>query len=125
MSAKDYLFGIWERADHMLNVAKALESDLRDDLAKELLVGEKVDAVGTFNFFIDDREVTLIINESIKIDEAEYDIHKQDLTDEEKDALVFTPGVDRKKLKKLPKDSILWRSLVILKPGKPKIKIIS
>jgi len=125
MRDRAYLLGIWETADHMLKVAKALESRVRDDLAAELLSGESPDASGSFNFYIDDKEVTVTVAQSVTLEESEYDIHLADMTEEEIAAVKFRPTIDKKEFNKLPKDCILHQECVVIKTGKPTIKVLS
>ena len=125
MLARAYLLGVWETADHMLKVAKALESRVRDDLTADLLKDEKPDAYGTFNFYIDDKEITVHVSQSVTIDKADYDMNKEDLTDPELDAIEFVPKLDKKKYDNLPKDCTLRRECAVVKTGKPTVKVLS
>ncbi len=124
MDDKLLIFNSWERAAFLLKAAKALESDLRVRLC-QLLLADSPRGVGRFDFVIADNEVRVSVSESVSLDMAEYDIHKDMFTDAEKGCLEFTAKVKKISLKTLPKDSILLTECLEKKHSKPTVEIIS
>lgn len=109
----------WLNAKEALNAAQAEERALRIKITSEIL-GDKIE--GSVTTTIDDIKCTAVGVISYKVDEAELDIIKDDLSEEELACIRYKPELNLKNYRKL-KDSILAKAIVA-KPGMAQFKVV-
>ncbi|MBT6049362.1 MAG: hypothetical protein HOG49_21410 [Candidatus Scalindua sp.] len=107
-------------AKQKLSEAKNLEMKIRKQIIAGL--GEAADAEGTKTHTSLGYKLKAIFKLSRKPDVAALDAVYDDLTDQEKNCVKWSPSIIDKSFKELPKDSKL-REIVTVKPGTPSLAI--
>ena len=113
------LIRLWQDAGKELEKFKALELKLRNQLIKKYPGG-----FGTSHNMVD-KKTDLVISRGINLslDKDVLDSINEELTEEERQCVVYKPGMDKRRYDKLPEDSLLMTA-VTAKPALPTIKVV-
>lgn len=110
----------WRETKDKLEKISKEESELRSRLANHILDG-KTD--GSKTSYIDDVKVRATAPMYYTVDKSEYELYKEDFSDDDWKALEFKPSIKSAIFKKLPVDSML-RQVTKATPGKKQFAIV-
>lgn len=108
----------WENLKDQLLYYKDAEMKVRMEIAMEVSKG----VPGKFHLNVFGREFVVSSNKTMKFDKDIFARLRRHLSPIEMEAVKLTPGIDKKNLKELPKDSILWEA-IYEEPSAPTIKV--
>lgn len=108
----------WEQLKDQLLFYKDAEMKMRIEIALEISKG----VPGKFNIEGNGKDYVVASNESMKFDKEVYAQIQRHLTPADREAVKLTPSLDKKKVKQLSKDSVLWTA-IYTEPSAPIIKV--